>query len=73
MEKLQKQKKTVRIKPYSIEAEQSVLGCNLIDENVPVQVMTKLKPKDFYVEAHKKIFEAMQRIYNQRKCRSSKR
>lgn len=59
--------KLTRTIPHNIEAEQSVLGCNLMDANVVLQVMSKLKAEDFYVEAHKTIFEAMQSIYDSNK------
>ena len=53
-----------RMMPHSIEAEQAVLGCNLIDTDAPVNIIAKLKPTDFYSEAHQSIFEAMMNIYN---------
>ena len=59
--------KSARIIPHNIEAEQSVLGCNLLDDNISIQIMEKLKPEDFYTEAHKTIFEIMKKIYNQNK------
>lgn len=62
-----KQTKSARIIPHSIEAEQSVLGCNLIDENAVLQIMNMLKTEDFYTEAHKTIFEAMSKIYGANK------
>ena len=49
--------------PNNIEAEQSVLGCNLLDDNVAIQIMSMLKAEDFYTEAHKTIFEAMSTIH----------
>ena len=49
--------------PNNIEAEQSILGCNLLDDNVAIQIMSMLKPEDFYTEAHKTIFEAMTTIH----------
>ncbi len=52
-----------KIMPHSIEAEQAILGCNLIDNDVPITVMSKLSPGDFYSEAHQSIFEAMQKIF----------
>lgn len=57
-------KKNVKMMPHSIEAEQAVLGCVLIDENVPLQVMSVLKEEDFYLESHSQIFSAMNSIYN---------
>lgn len=59
--------KIARTIPHNIEAEQSVLGCNLLDDNISLQIMEKLKPEDFYTEAHKTIFEAMQSVYKQNK------
>ena len=53
-----------KMMPHSIEAEQAVLGCSLIDENVPIDVMASLNAGDFYVEAHKQIFDAMKSIYS---------
>ena len=56
-----------RMMPHNIEAEQAVLGCNLIDDQICVTVMTRLKADDFYTGAHNAIFEAMNKIYNERK------
>lgn len=58
------EKKNAKIMPHSVEAEQAILGCILIDENVPVEVMSKLNGEDFYIDAHSTIFEAMNKIYN---------
>lgn len=58
------EKKNAKIMPHSVEAEQAILGCILIDENVPVEVMSKLGGEDFYIDAHSTIFEAMNKIYN---------
>ena len=52
-----------RIIPHSIEAEQAILGCLMLDEDVPVSVMGELDSSDFYVENHKLIYECMQTIY----------
>ena len=62
-----RREKLPRTIPHNIEAEQSVLGCNLIDDNVVLQIMNTLKVEDFYTEAHKTIFEAMREIYNANK------
>lgn len=53
-----------RILPHSIEAEQSVLGCVLIDQDASMNVLSDLKGDDFYVEAHRLIFEAMYNVYS---------
>jgi replicative DNA helicase len=59
--------KVAKIMPHNTEAEQALLGCLLIDENVPVQVMSNLKKEDFYLDAHANIFDAMDGIYNSNK------
>ena len=62
MEKRNKEK-LARMIPHNIEAEQSVLGCILIDDNVGFQIMNSVKVEDFYTEAHKNIYESMLSIY----------
>lgn len=57
-------KKLAKIMPHNVEAEQALLGCILIDENVPVQIMSNLNKDDFYIDAHSNIFETMNMIYN---------
>lgn len=66
---MEKNKKNnlARITPHSIEAEQSVLGCCLLDENAVLNVMMNLKIDDFYVASHRTIFDCMQTIYNSNK------
>ncbi len=53
--------------PHNIEAEQCVLGCVLIDENVPASVLGDLSSADFYLETHGIIFDAMLKLYLDRK------
>ena len=48
--------------PYSMEAEQSVLGCILISNVVASELCTRHTKEDFYSEVHKTIFEAMQKL-----------
>ncbi len=49
--------------PYSLEAEQSVLGSILIDPERFPQVATILTSEDFYIEEHKSIYEAMASLF----------
>lgn len=59
------EKLKARILPHSIEAEQAVLGCVLIDEDeAQVAILSELKEESFYSTAHKKIFSAMYAIYS---------
>ena len=50
--------------PYNLEAERSVLGCILIDQEVQSDIIDELQPSDFLVKSHRTIFEAMREIYN---------
>ena len=45
--------------PNSVEAEQSVLGAMMQDENAVLQAAEALSTDDFYQPAHREIFEAM--------------
>lgn len=47
--------------PHSVEAEQSVLGSMLIDTRCIPDVVEQLTGEDFYIKAHRDIFET---IYN---------
>lgn len=62
-----KTKITARIIPHNIEAEQSVLGCCLLDDNAVLGIMENLDKIDFYTESHKSIFECMKNIYSDNK------
>jgi len=48
-----------KIPPQNIEAEQSVLGGILIENEAINRVMEILVPEDFYREAHRKIYHAL--------------
>ncbi|MGE5652871.1 MAG: replicative DNA helicase [Bacillota bacterium] len=52
-----------RIPPNSLEAEQSVLGCLLIDRQAVATVMEELREEDFYREAHREAFAAATSLY----------
>ncbi len=52
-----------RKKPFSLEAEQSVLGAVLIDP-AALDILTGiLSVDDFYLEEHRRIYSAMQEMY----------
>ncbi len=57
----------LRVPPHNKEAEQAVLGCVLLDENAAVYIMNELDVNDFYVDAHRKIFEAAQTLFQRNK------
>lgn len=51
--------------PYSLEAEQSVLGSILIDPASIMQVLEYLKPQYFYLPQHREIFSVMLRMFSE--------
>ena len=53
-----------KLPPQNIEAEQSLLGCLLIDQDAMVKVADRLRPEDFYRPAHQKIFEVMIELFD---------
>ncbi len=50
--------------PYSVEAEQAVIGGILIDPNSIAAVSEIIKEQDFYFEHNKNIFASMQVLFN---------
>ncbi|MEW6215687.1 MAG: DnaB-like helicase N-terminal domain-containing protein, partial [Nitrospirota bacterium] len=53
-----------RLPPQNIEAEQSVLGAILIDNDALPKALEVLDPEDFYKQSHRKIFNAMTELFN---------
>lgn len=62
--KLSKNQKTddIKILPYSLEAEQSVLGSLMLDNTQWEYIATQIVSNDFYNYAHRLIFSEMQRL-----------
>jgi len=56
---LDKIARRLRTPPQSLDAERSVLGCVLIDNEALGAALDVLTPEDFYREAHRKVFESM--------------
>ena len=56
-------KKDFKTMPHSIEAEQSVLGSMLINNEAPLTILSALCADDFYSNANKLIFSKMQELY----------
>lgn len=54
----------IRVPPHSYEAEESVLGCLLIDMDALVKVGDFLSADDFYKEANRKIYDICVELYN---------
>lgn len=53
--------------PNNLDAEQALLGCILIDNEILADVLEKLEENDFYQESHQHILSAMKIIYNEHK------
>ncbi len=49
--------------PYSLEAEQTILGAILIDADVLAVVLDHIKPECFYVDQHRSLFTIMVRMF----------
>lgn len=58
----------LKLPPQNIEAEQSVLGAVLVDEEALIQALEILNPKDFYKPAHELIFDAMLRLFEKQQA-----
>ena len=56
-----------KIPPQNIDAEKSLLGAVLIDEEVLADVTEHVKPNDFYDKNHGMIFGAMVRLFEKHK------
>jgi replicative DNA helicase len=53
----------IRLQPQNLEAEQSVLGCLLLDKDALIKIADILTPEDFYESKHKLIFEAILSLF----------
>ncbi len=53
-----------RKQPYSIEAEQAVLGAILLDPDKISAAVEQLKADSFYFQKHREIFETMTEMFN---------
>ncbi len=52
-----------KLPPQNVEAEQSVLGCLMMDKDAIIRVADILQPGDFYRQIHNAIFAAMIELY----------
>ncbi|HEY8886114.1 MAG TPA: replicative DNA helicase [Candidatus Microsaccharimonas sp.] len=56
-----------KIPPQNLDAEMSLLGAVLIDEETLADISEHVKPHDFYDKRHGLIYDAMMRLYEKRK------
>jgi replicative DNA helicase len=50
--------------PNNLEAERSVLGAILLDDKAVLTVFETLKPQDFYLDRHRRVFDKMLQLMN---------
>ena len=55
-----------KIPPQNLEAEQSVLGSLLLDQNSMIKVADVINPEDFYKDTHQIIFQSMLELFEKR-------
>ncbi|MGE5299950.1 MAG: replicative DNA helicase [Acidobacteriota bacterium] len=53
-----------KLPPQNIEAEQSVLGAVLIDNNALIAALELIGEDDFYKESHRRIFSSMSELFD---------
>ncbi|MGM0441045.1 MAG: replicative DNA helicase [Elusimicrobiota bacterium] len=59
-----KRKISGKVPPQNIEAERSVLGSILIDEDAVLTCIDILRPENFYRTAHRLIFKSVMRLFD---------
>ena len=65
MEEVTHSKDGGRIPPQDVVAEKSLLGAILISDKILPEILTIIRPCDFYEERHQIIFDAMMSLYDQ--------
>lgn len=65
MEEVTHSKDGGRVPPQDTVAEKSLLGAILISDKILPEILTVIRPEDFYEERHQIIFEAMRSLYDQ--------
>jgi replicative DNA helicase len=56
-----------KVPPQNVDAEMSLLGAILIDEEVLADISEHVKPRDFYDKRHGVIYDAVMRLYEKNK------
>ena len=64
MEEVARSKSDGRVPPQDITAEKSLIGAIMLDENILPDIITSIRPEDFYEERHVTIFRAMGNLYD---------
>lgn len=53
-----------RVPPQNIEAEQSLLGCLMLDKDAITKVADMIQPRDFYKDKHQQIYKATTHLFD---------
>ncbi len=53
-----------KVPPSSLEAEESLLSCLLIDKDSIIKIIDTLMPQDFYKTSHQMLYETIVELYN---------
>lgn len=56
---------SLRLPPENIEAEEAIIGGILLDPNAMSRIVDLIVPEAYFVESHKKIYQAALTLYNQ--------
>lgn len=64
-EQVRSKRDSGRVPPQDLVAEKSLLGAVMLQDSVMAEILTILKPKDFYEKRHELIFTAMMHLYDQ--------
>ena len=59
--------KTERVTPQNVDAEKSLLGAILMNDEVLADVTQIVKPQDFYDAQHQEIYDAIWSLYERRR------
>lgn len=59
-------KQNPKLPPQNVEAEQSVIGALLIDQDAIIRVADILRPEHFYRGSHQKIYESILSLFERR-------
>jgi len=52
-----------KLPPQNVDAEQSLLGCLMLDRDAIVKIVDFIRPEDFYKGIHQAIYQAMYDLY----------
>ena len=58
------EKQIEKLPPQNLEAEQSFLGCLLIDKDSIIKIADQINENDFYKDSHKILYETIKELYS---------